>query len=174
MIPDPSDDLLIRKAVLDDYPALCELCRELDEFHVQNLPSHFKRIDGIPRDRSFFFPPPEIPSVTFVAEFNGQVIGFICLVIADTRPIPLLVERKSTLVDSLIVKNELRHLGIGKALMNMAQIWALEHECSDIELTVYDFNRNAQRFYTDIGFDMVSHKMSKPLQRARNSQDNDL
>jgi ribosomal protein S18 acetylase RimI-like enzyme len=52
-------------------------------------------------------------------------------------------------------------------LMHRIHEWAILKGAVAIELNVYGFNRGAISFYRKLGYDTVSQKMSKPLDRAR-------
>jgi len=150
----------IREAVENDYEQLCRLAAELDSFHSAALPHIFQPSEGKARERSFFFPPPdEIQGVTYVAVRGNELLGFVSVGTKLSAPIPLLVPKKITVVDSLFVTHTARRQGIAKALMAQAVEWAQSVHCSAIELTVYAFNAYALQFYKDEGFDDLSRKM---------------
>jgi ribosomal protein S18 acetylase RimI-like enzyme len=47
--------------------------------------------------------------------------------------------------------------------MRAAEIWLREHGASEVELTVYEANRDAVAFYEAIGYRMLSRRMSRSL-----------
>lgn len=150
----------IRTAVENDYEQLCRLAAELDSFHSAALPHIFQAFEGASRERSFFFPPPdEIQGITYVAVRVNDLLGFVSIATKLTAPIPLLVPRKITVVDSLFVASSARRQGVAKALMAQAVEWAQSVQCSAIELTVYAFNDSASQFYKEEGFEDLSRKM---------------
>ena len=53
--------------------------------------------------------------------------------------------------------------GIGKALMEHIHLWAEERGLKQIQLTVWDFNKGAQEFYKNLGYEMLHHRMRKEL-----------
>lgn len=155
-----SQDIQFRQALESDYTQLCDLAAELDACHIAELPDIFKPSEGKARDQSFFFPPlEEIQAITYVAERENALLGFISQGTKISAPIPLLVPRKITVIDSLYVTPSARRQGIAQALMGMAVQWAKTTHCSAIELTVYAFNEAAYQFYRNEGFETLSQKL---------------
>lgn len=152
--------IVIRKALDGDYDQLCALCAELDANHIAELPDIFRTFPGKARERSFFFPPPnEVQGITYVAARDSILLGFITLATKLSSPIPLLVPRTITVIDSLYVTSTARRQGIAIALMEKAIEWSKSKNSNAIELTVYEFNWSARQFYLDEGFEDLSQKM---------------
>jgi GNAT superfamily N-acetyltransferase len=84
--------------------------------------------------------------------------------------VPILVPRRYAVIDNIIVRAERRGHGIGLALMEAAETWALSLGAEMVELTVYLFNRRAIRFYEELGYSTLSQRMIKPLVRRRTAQ----
>lgn len=159
-----SEDFTCREAVERDYDQLCALEAELDSYHIQALPAFFQYYPGKARERSFFFPEPgEAQAVTFVAEKDHGLLGFICLGTRVSAPIPLLVPRKYAVIDSLYVTPKARRMGIAHRLMDLAETWSKQHGCSSMELNVYAFNQNALEFYRKEGFEDLSRKLTRKI-----------
>jgi ribosomal protein S18 acetylase RimI-like enzyme len=47
--------------------------------------------------------------------------------------------------------------------MERAEEWARAKGATSIELNVYAFNEIAQRFYRELGYEILSHRMTKAL-----------
>lgn len=154
----------IRNAVAEDYPALCELFDGVDALHRDNLPHIFQRPDGSIRDQEYFLGLMADENVgLFVAEIDGELIGFIHVIIRDAPPLPIFVPRRYAIIDSLGVKTEAQGRGIGRKLMDIAREWALAKGATAIELNVYEFNQTAIAFYQKLGYCTLSRKMIKRL-----------
>jgi len=158
--------MVIRKARLDDYGELCALIAEVDELHRNNLPQRFKEPEGPTREWEYFRSLITDESVGFfVAEGEGELVGFVHAVVRDSRNIPILVPRRYAFVDSIAVREELRGTGIGRALMERAHEWAVSKGATGMELNVFEFNEEAVAFYRKLGYRTVCREMSRPLQR---------
>lgn len=93
----------------------------------------------------------------FVADFNGQLVGFVKL---------SFVEKATGLtcdVNTLIVDDTSRRQGIGRHLMAVAEHAAREHGATTIRLFIAAGNNDAQSFYEQQGYELLSHRYSKTL-----------
>ena len=82
----------------------------------------------------------------------------------ETPPLPILVPRRVAIVENLAVRSDLRRAGIGQALMDRVYRWARAQGAVEVELTVYEFNEPAIAFYTSLGYETSSRRMSKRLE----------
>ena len=162
----------IRAATEDDIDALNQIIGDVDALHREHLPHIFQEPDGPARDREymlgvladescgFFVAEAEEP---IASRTEGAILGFVQLTIRDTPPIPILVPRRIAFVETLAVREEVRRMGIGRALMDHAQCWAGEQGATEIDLTVHEFNQVAMSFYRRLGYATSSRRMSKRL-----------
>ena len=158
----------IREAAERDYQSLCLIIGEVDGMHRDALPEWFRAPDGPSRQRGYIRDLIRAPDVgLFVAETAGDLVGFVHVVLRDTPDISILVPRRYAVIDNLVVKHGSRQQGIGRALMGRAEAWARARGASSMELTVYAFNQAAQRFYRELGYTVLSHKMTKPLEAGQ-------
>jgi ribosomal protein S18 acetylase RimI-like enzyme len=154
----------IREARAQDYEQLCMLTEKVDALHRERLPHTFQKPPGPIRDRDYISYLIDSEDVgLFVAELEGQLAGFVQIMLARSPDIPICVPRRYAVIDNLVVKSEFRRSGIGRALMDRASEWAATRGASSIELTVYNFNETALEFYRHLGYEMLRHTMSKKL-----------
>ncbi len=152
----------IREAVASDYDDLCVLFDQVDTFHRDNLPAIFQKPRGGVRATEYVLGLIADETVgLFVAQVSSQLVGLICVVIKESSDIPILVRRRYGIVDNLLVDEAFRRAGIGQALMEKAQRWAMARGAESIELTVWEFNQGAIEFYQTLGYETVSRKMRK-------------
>ena len=79
----------VRQATLQDYPTLCALFDELDEFHRQARPDFFRRFDGPARTWEQVGQWLAGPASTMlVAEDSAEVIGLVLLLPRSPSPSP--------------------------------------------------------------------------------------
>jgi ribosomal protein S18 acetylase RimI-like enzyme len=67
------------------------------------------------------------------------------------------------MVQELVVAEDSRRRGLGRALMARAHAWAEERGLTDVELSVYAFNGAAIALYEQLGYVVVSHRMARRL-----------
>ena len=160
-------DIRIRPAEAADYDALCALIAEVDGLHANELPQIFQRAPGPVRDRATLTAQMADPSEgILLAQAGDHVVGFVHVVLQESPPMPILVPRRSAKVSDLCVNAAFRRCGIGRALMKAAEDWAAARGATALELNVFGFNRGAIDLYHTLGFQMISHRMSKPLWAA--------
>ena len=59
--------------------------------------------------------------------------------------------------------SDLRGSGIGKALVGAAEQWALDKNAPQLELNIWDFNREAIKFFQKLGYTPSRHNMWKTV-----------
>jgi GNAT superfamily N-acetyltransferase len=143
----------VRPASMGDYDALCLLFDELDEVHRRARPEMFQP-----------FAPPARPreqvarwlagagTIVLVAETEAGLVGLALLLIQPASPFPGAVPRKVVEIDNLVVRADRRGQRIGRRLLAEAVAWARQRGATHVEVTVHDFNRDAERFYRAFGF----------------------
>jgi len=141
---------MIRKATVDDIPAISELYREQFREMSKLIPDFIK--EG---DQSVEFLEKTISnddSDILVYEDNGNVVGFILLQAKERPDFDFMRPGKYCYIMDIIVTEAHRNKGFGTALMNSANDWAKEHNCSFINLDVLTTNTNAILLYEKLGF----------------------
>jgi len=157
-------DISIREATERDFEALCLIIEEVDRMHREVLPRRFKPPAGPVREPSYILQAIRAPEVgLFVAQNAGQLVGFVHVIVRETPDVAILVPRRYAVVDSLAVKEGMRRKGVGHALMRKAEAWAAGKGASSVELTVYAFNQAAEQFYEQLGYQVLTHRMTKRL-----------
>ena len=156
--------IAIRPATAHDLEELDEVIEEVDALHREQLPHILQKPHGPPRDRDYMLELLADESYgVFVADVEGEILGFVQVAIRDTPPIPILVPRRIAAVENLAVRSASRRMGIGRVLMHQVERWAEELGATEIELNVYEFNQSAFSFYRSLGYVATSRKMEKRL-----------
>lgn len=143
----------IRRGENKDYDAYCRLAGELDQYHFENAPRNF-RVSAPPvrsleyfqsiiqyRDHAFF-----------VAEIDGQVVGYIHVEESEDPHLPTVVPMAWAKIAEFSVDAKHRRKGAGKALLEKAKTWSAEHGFRDIRFCVNAFNNDALSFCVRSGF----------------------
>ena len=140
-------DVSIRKARQEDMPAVYALIQELARF--ENEPEAVEiTVDDLISDGFKEVPEFEV----FVAQHGEQIVG-----------IALYYRRYSTWkgrslhLEDLIVSNDFRGRGIGRALYREVIKTAYEMGMNRLEWEVIDWNKNAIDFYLSSGADMLEN-----------------
>jgi len=157
-------DVKIRPAQPQDYDDLCCLFDEVDSLHRDSLPSIFRRPLGVVRDKDYLLGlMVDKTTLLLVAEVNEKLVGIAHAIIRESPPIPVFVSRRYAIIDSIIVNKAMRHQGIGHLLADKVDEWAKSQGATSVELNVYEFNKDALKFYETLGYSTLSRKMSKSV-----------
>jgi len=154
----------IRIATENDLDDIFILSDQINTIHHRNAPNVFSMPDGSERDRIFWFDNlSKENSVFFVFESAGKVKGFITAKITENTEITFLVRKKVCRIGTIIVADAFQRKGIGKAMMQKTEQWALDSGADEIRLEVLAFNNDAHDFYDSIGFETQSRILSKSI-----------
>ena len=129
----------IRRATKEDAEAVTNLYRELNTLSpVSVLP---ERIDAVANSSNTFL---------LVCDDSGEIIAtaLLCLcqdVMFDNQPFAV--------VENVVVSANYKREGIGKSMMDYIEAFCLAQDSSKIMLQTSSENRDAQDFYTAMGYD---------------------
>lgn len=134
-------DYLIRKAQKEDMAAVLALINELAVFEKE--PNAVKiSVDTLIENGTGIDP----LFTCFVAEHNEQVIGMALVYYRFST-----WEGKSLHLEDLIVSQNYRGKGFGKALYNEVMRYAIDQNVNRVEWVVLDWNAPAITFYENSG-----------------------
>jgi tRNA(Arg) A34 adenosine deaminase TadA/GNAT superfamily N-acetyltransferase len=157
-------ELTIRTATPNDFAALDALFLEGDRWHALHEPAIFCTPEGPPRPHEYLQRLLDGPdSAILLAERDGEVLGLVMLVIRASSGLPMMTPRHVGMVDTLIVAAHARRQGVGHRLMAAAEDWCRQQGCTDIELTVWGFNKPARALYADLSYRPLHHRLGKTL-----------
>jgi ribosomal protein S18 acetylase RimI-like enzyme len=157
-------DYVIRAATPHDLDGVNRVLGEVDAYHHHALSHIFRIPEGSPRAIAYLLAVIDADDAAlYVAECDGTVIGVVQVGARSTPDIPLLVPRRYAVVETLAVLAAHRRVGVGRALMERAQRWTAEHGMTEIELNVWEFNRDAIAFYQALGYGTVRRTMHRDL-----------
>lgn len=143
----------VRPASMGDYEALCPLFDELDDFHRQARPEMFQPFTPPVRAREQVARwLAEAGSTVLVAETDAGLVGLALLLTRPASPFVGAVPRKVIEIDNLVVRADQRGQRIGRRLLAASMEWARQRGATYVEVTVHDFNQEAERFYKAFGF----------------------
>jgi diamine N-acetyltransferase len=155
---------LIRPAQISDFEGYSRLYLEINDLHAAAHPHLFRATAQPPRDEEdFHIQLEDEHQAIFMAEVDGVPAGFVNVILRQSPPLDILVPRRFAVIDSVSVSQPYRRLGVGQALMQQAEAWAVQKGAASLELNVFEFNQGAIAFYEELGFVSLSRKMQKPL-----------
>lgn len=132
---------IIRKGKKDDMASVLELIKELAAFENEHdaviIDVNYLIEYGFSKEPSFY---------TFVAELNNEIVGMALFYYRFST-----WKGKSIHLEDLIIKQDKRSLGIGKALYKKVLEFAYKKKVKRAEWVVLDWNKNAIEFYKKSG-----------------------
>ncbi len=93
----------------------------------------------------------------WVAQSGEKVVGLLAFHLTPLFHAPGNLGRITTLV----VDENFRGKGIGRLLVETAEKWGWDRDCTRIEVTSGDWRSQAHRFYLDLGYAMESKRFIK-------------
>jgi GNAT superfamily N-acetyltransferase len=99
----------------------------------------------------------------FVADVDGRAVGWVHVLFVEYVDAEAFV-----VIGGLVVDRNHRRLGVGRALMKRAEVWAGERGCAMVRLTSSATRAAAHRFYEALGYTNIKTQYSfvKPLNPA--------
>ena len=133
--------LKIRTAELDDAPTLINLSDQL---------GYSLDLKTMQQKLQIYLGDPAIYNI-FVAELASQVVGYVAISISEL----FVVSYKKMQIQGLVVDEKYKGQGIGKALMQRAEKYAVEHNCGAVDLLsgMRRAASGAHHFYKSIGYE---------------------
>ncbi|GET37885.1 GNAT family N-acetyltransferase [Microseira wollei] len=151
----------IRQANPEDQQEIANLFVELEALHTQALPNIFR--PPILSELGNYSYKIGDQSAVFVAVRDGEIIGVVMVLMIETPQSSVLAPRVYATVSQLIVKQNCRRCGVGRALMEKVHQWTITKGIADVELNIWEFNTDAIAFYEKLGYRTNYRHMKKTM-----------
>ncbi|SHF32476.1 Acetyltransferase (GNAT) family protein [Thermoanaerobacter uzonensis DSM 18761] len=153
-------NIKIREAELNDYKSISTLVKEVHSLHVKNRPDVYVDVENpFTEERFKEILNDEKTRIFVVEDSNNEIIAYSIIEVMTTRNIPILKERKFVYIDDLCVSSNHRREGIGKKLFGYIVDYAKNSGYDALELTVWEFNSDAIKFYESLGMATRNRRM---------------
>lgn len=147
----------IRPAYISDYLPIAQLWQQLDLLHAKIHPELFSCPPNTLRPREYLQQELKRPhQAILVAEQENVLVGVITIKLYDTPVSPFMVQSRRAYVEDLVVDQAQQRQGIGRQLMKEAAAWARKQGATQILLTVWTGNNDAEIFYHRLGYQPVN------------------
>lgn len=158
------ETLTIRRAILEDYDAVCTLFEKVDQLHADALPDRFQHAERPARSHEWFAQiGASEDACMFVAEHRGILVGMVLCTVRSSPVFPLFVLRRYGHINELVVRESFQGQGIGRRLMQRIHEWVQDQGMTEIELDVYEFNVPARTLYEHLGYETMRRTMGHYL-----------
>lgn len=152
--------VVIRNFKENDIGQALELCNEIREYHRELLNGYFKPLNREFEEDALLSTLKDENDFVMVAVEGDKLVG---LLIATKKNTPYLEKSPIVHIGTLGVVREYRGKGIGKMLMNECVKFCRENGIDEIDLSVYNANKNAVKFYEDCSFESFRQTMCLKL-----------
>lgn len=150
----------IREASEKDYKKIHELFREANVLRHKNRPHVFRGASGSEETKEFISGIIANKDAGFFVALKGhQVIGAILVLVRERSGNSIMVPRLYAWIGDLVVRKKFRRSGIDRSLVEKAHQWSLGKGVSQIELNVWEFNKEAIIFFRMLGYKTIRRTM---------------
>jgi ribosomal protein S18 acetylase RimI-like enzyme len=151
----------IRLANSSDCEKILLLEKQVFEFHLNARPDWIdKNKIGVKIGIEYFINCIEDENYRiFVVEEGKNIIGFCVTQIRTIKDHPICFDMKNMEIEDFCIDENYRHKGIGKKLFEEVKKYAKEIEARNVELSVWNFNMDAIKFYESNGMKIRINKM---------------
>jgi ribosomal protein S18 acetylase RimI-like enzyme len=158
--------LVIRRAKLQDLPALVELFKEFIDYNAR-YQGYFSRTSVTHEHwRQMTADALEKPDcLVLVAEDERGIVGFCTAGVQENPPVYKLP--RHGFIRELAVTRSCRREGIGSELFRRAEQWLTGQGISRLELHVAEGNPVSQTFWETLGFRTFIKRMAKDYPKSR-------
>jgi ribosomal protein S18 acetylase RimI-like enzyme len=161
----------IRRASVDDLAELVSVQRETNELHVGFDPTFYRTATDEEFRGAMAGFLAEDGTVVWIARVDGFVAGFLVFKISISPQNAFCHARRDGLIDQLAVAARFRRQGVGHALMDEAERYAISQGCRELRLGVLCSNLVARQFYAAIDFEPVIERWRKHLLALQSGTD---
>jgi len=160
----PPGQVAVRAARPEDWLAVQSLLRELDELHAELVPAYFRPATRTEPEWRRLLGDAAAVALVAVDEVEGTApVGFLSLRVYDTPADPTMVPRRRGHLETLIVNARQRRRGTGGRLLARAADWARARGATEMVLTTWVGNLEADAFYERLGYRVLSRVLSAKL-----------
>lgn len=143
---------MIRFAQADDLPDICRIRRQVHAVHTDGRPDIFREPENSAEfDQLLLEAASKDNYQLMIYEKAGKVAGYALVRLVTTSKNCMKQDRFSYYIEEFGVDKGCRRQGIGTALMNAIFEQAKKFHAASVDLDVWAFNQNAERFYRSLG-----------------------
>jgi GNAT superfamily N-acetyltransferase len=165
--------ITIREARPGEGIELARLWLDMAEHLIELDPARFQlpSLDGFAEALNERLRQPKPDTAEFVAEADGALIGFVIVRRLDPvanadRQILRHLGTVRAEVPAIGVHSEWRRRGVGRALMEQAEAWALDQGAETVTLDTYATSPLSNPFYQSLGYRVTSVTYERRLERG--------
>ena len=145
------EQALLRRATINDSPAIVELWKEMMDFHKKKDPFFTRAVNGEEMFSQYLEKNINSENAcVYVAIVGGTIVGY-CQGALEKHPPILTVTDYGQVLDFAVTANY-RRTGVGERLCKALQGWFVLKGVHRLEVRHSEFNEPASRFWAKMGF----------------------
>ena len=144
------NNLLIKKATLEDLKTIQNLNNQLFELEKENYDSTLVSNWPLTNEGKLYFEDLIDNHYVIVAILNNEIVGYLAGAINEKGSYE---EIQYGEINNMLVKDEYRGYGIGKMLINNFKDYCRENNIYNVKVEASAKNKNAINFYKKNGFE---------------------
>lgn len=149
-----------------DLDILNQLMFDLHHEHHLACPEYFKTAEEVEQEKSIARYLDNPDCLVYIARIDGDIAGFITghfceLTSSVSKPLQM------GSIDELYVLPQYRQQGVARGLMQRLEQTFIDYGAAEIFVEVWEFNKEAQLFYQDVGFTRHIHWLRKSARRRQ-------
>ena len=146
------NEITIRPARAEDYPAVGLLLRQIAQQHAELRPDVFHPAQKYDKMQyATLLSDPDSP-ILVAEDGTGKILGYAMCQIKAWQGHSVMRDRRWLYLDDLCVDEGCRGLGVGAQLLQAVRELARARGLDRVELNVWECNEAALRFYERQGF----------------------
>lgn len=158
----------IRKAAEQDYEGVAEIYEQSTKLHAE------LELGWIREDRPFGIKKEDFLEIIdnknklhtiLVALVDDEIVGFAELSIKNEPENEYFEEKRFVWIDDIAVKEGYKRQGIGSKLLAASESWALNNGANAMELSARYANKDAIKFYDELGYETYIIRLKKKLNK---------
>ena len=153
----------IRKMKINDYESVQKLQHQGYLLHSEARPDLYIQNANSFNFEYFVEQLNNKNTINLVYEENKEIVAILLAQFKKPSNAPFIKKRKVIFIDSIVVNQNYQKMGIGRRMMEYLENIAKKKKFESIELNVYSFNKDAQKFYKSLGMSEKSSIFEKKL-----------
>lgn len=150
--------LKIRECCYEDYEAVAYLVMQVHRLHLKNRPDVYCHVEE-PMEKERFKAVIDGEDKLFVAEWDGKIAAYAIVRMMETLSLSMIKHKKYAYIDDFCVDANMKRKGIGKSLFEHIMEYAKTQKAESIQLSVWEFNKDALGFYEALGMKTRNRRM---------------
>lgn len=157
-----NEKIIIRKAEIEDFNKVHRLIMQVHKLHVKERTDIYKDVDPM-NFEEFKNELSNSNNIYLVAQLENKIVGICFSQIKEISNNRIMKDRKILNIGDICVDEKYQRNGIGKKLYNQIVQIAKEKNIHNVELMVWNFNKNAIKFYENLGMNVKNLKFEQKI-----------